>query len=317
MYKAALVFFTILLVSCSSVVRPSKQAFDNQSVISKQEQKIEATVGQIEKNDKLKKSQTSSLAYGIQYSLQNVSNAPIEVSTAIDLNDRIISIVGAPHIDEANRIKAIVNLLNSSLEEERNKGRALLSEKDKIILSLQKTNDKLEDQYDLQLQNINDKAREIAKQADSQKATIDSMGGMMGLNAVFWGLKRFFITSFTWIIVFCVIFLILRILSTVNPIAAVAFSVFNIIGSSIIGIVKQLTPKAFELSNLVSSADYSKVKGALTKIVDSVQELVEKQKDSPDKTYTLQDILDKFSKQMDRADKNLIEQLLKEQKWKN
>lgn len=305
-----------MLAGCATL-RPSKQVSDNQQLLSKQEQKIEATIGLIERNDKQKKNQASSLAYGIQYSLQNVTNPPIEVATAKDLNDRVISIVGAPHIDEANRIKAIVDLLNSSLEEERSKGAVLLAEKDKTIITLQKTNDKLEDQYNSQLESINDKARELAVKADSQKATLDSMSGMMGLNAVFWGLKKFFISSFTWIVVFGVIFLILRLLSTVNPVAAVAFSIFNIIGSSIIGVIKQLTPKAFELSNLVSSADYTQVKGALTKVVDSIQELLEKQKDSPDKTYTLQDILDKFSKQMDRADKNLIEQLLKEQKWKN
>lgn len=315
MKKLGVIFLTILLFGCS-VVRPQKQVSNNQQVLSKQEQKIESTVGQLEKNDKFKKSQTSSLAYGIQYSLQNVTNASVEVATAIDLNDRIISIVGAPHVDEANRIKAIVDLLNSSIDEERVKGRALLAEKDKTIVSLQKANDKLEDQYNVQLQAINDKAREIAKNADAQKATIDSMGGMFGLNAVFWGLKRFFVSCFTWLVVFGVAFLILRLLSASNPVAAAVFSVFNIVGSSIISLIKYLAPKSFELSRFTSSDEYLKVKGTLVKIIDSVQELVEKQKDSPDKQYRIQELLEKFSKEMDSGDKQLVQELLREQKWK-
>lgn len=311
-------FYLILglfaLMGCS-VIKPSKQISNNQDLLSKQEQKIEATIGEIEKNDKGKKVQTSALSVGIQYSLQNITNPPVEVSTAKSLNDRVLSIIGSPHIDEANRIRATVDLLNSSVAEEREKGEALLAERDLLIAKLQKQNDFLESRYDSELQVINDRAKLIAKQADEKQAVINSMGGFFGLNAVFWGLKKFFVSCFTWIVVFGVIFLILRVLSTVNPIAGVAFSIFNMLGASVIGVIKYLTPKAFELSNFTSSQEYNKMKGTLVKIVDSVQELIVKQKDSPDKAFTIEDALDKFSKEMDRSEKETVKTLLKEQKW--
>lgn len=316
MKRVLFLFFSMLLIAgCSSTVRPSKQISDNQNLITKQEQKIGLTLDQIEKNDKGKKVQTSALASGIQYSLQNVPNPSVEIDTAKSLNDRVLSIVGSPHIDEANRIRATVDLLNSSIAEERAKGEVLLAQRDVLISKLQKQNEALEDKYDAEMDQINIRAKEIAKQADMNKATIDTMGGMFGLNAVFWGLKRFFVSCLTWIIVFGVVFLILRLLSTVNPIAAVAFSIFDMIGSAVIGLLKQLTPKAFGLANLTSSDEYNKMKNTLVKIVDSVQELVEKKKDAPDKVFTIEDALSKFSKEMDQPEKDIVKSLLKEQKW--
>ena len=101
----------------------------------------------------------------------------------------MVSIVGSPHIDEINRIKATVDLLNSAVEEERKKGQELLLKRDELINKLQKEKVELNEQYDDQLWELTDKAKEVAKEADQNKAVLDSMSGMFGLNAVFWGLK--------------------------------------------------------------------------------------------------------------------------------
>jgi hypothetical protein len=233
------IILVFLLTGCFSTVKPSKQIDDNQKIIAKEEKKVDATIVEIKKNDKGKKIQTSTLAQGIQYSLNQVTNPPIQVDTAKSLNERVVSIVGSPHIDEINRIKATVDLLNSAVEEERKKGQEMLAKRDELINKLQKEKVDLSEQYDDQLWQLTDKAKEVAKEADQNKAVLDTMSGMFGLNAVFWGLKKFFFSTLTVIIIFVVIFTILRILAAINPIAAAAFSIFNIFGSVLIATVKK------------------------------------------------------------------------------
>jgi Zn-dependent oligopeptidase len=236
-------FILLILTGCFSTIKPSKQIDDNQKIIAKEEKKVDNTLVDIEKNDKGKKIQTSALAQGIQYSLNQVTNPPIQVDTAKSLNERVVSIVGSPHIDEINRIKATVDLLNSAVEEERKKGLELLAKRDELINKLQKEKVELNEQYDDQLWQLTDKAKEVAKEADQNKAVLDSMSGMFGLNAVFWGLKKFFISALTAITIFIIVFVLLRLLATVHPAAGAAFSIFNMLGSTIISIVKALLLK--------------------------------------------------------------------------
>jgi len=310
-----LTIFALLLAGCTTKIVPGQQVSTAQDAVAKQEKKIDQTYDDLVKNDKHKRVQTSVLAQGIQYSLQQVTNAPIQVETAKNLNERVISIVGSPHLDEIKRIKATIDLLNSSLAEERKKGEELLGQRDTVIDKLQKEKSELKDKYDDQLWQMTDKAKEVAKESDAKQATIDSMSGMFGLNAVFWGLKKFFFSCLTFIIVFVVVFALLRILASVHPAAGAAFSIFNMIGSGILSLVKGLTPKAFELANFASKDKVDEYKSPLTKIVDVIQELKEKQKESPDKIYPLNEVLKRFDKEMDSTEKDLIDDILKEQKW--
>ena len=309
------IILVFLFTGCFSTIKPSKQIDDNQKIIAKEEKKVDTTLVEIEKNDKGKRIQTSGLSVGIQHSLNQVTNAPVQVDTAKALNERVISIVGSPHIDEIKRIKATVDLLNSQVAEERKKGEELLSQRDELINKLQKDKSDLKDKYDDQLWQMTDKAKEVAKEADQNKAVLDSMSGMFGLNAVFWGLKKFFISALTIIVVFIVVFVVLRLLATVHPAAGAAFSIFNMVGSVLLSLVKALTPKAFELANFASRDVVDEYKSPLVKIVDVIQELKEKQKESPDRVYPLSEILKRFDKEMDSDEKNLIDGILREQKW--
>lgn len=311
----SLIVFSLFLAGCTTKIVPGQQVTTAQDAVAKQEKKIDQTYDDLVKNDKHKRVQTSVLAQGIQYSLQQVTNAPIQVETAKNLNERVISIVGSPHLDEIKRIKATIDLLNSSLAEERKKGEELLGQRDTVIDKLQKEKSELKDKYDDQLWQMTDKAKEVAKESDAKQATIDSMSGMFGLNAVFWGLKKFFFSCLTAIIIFVVVFALLRILASVHPAAGAAFSIFNMLGSGILSLVKGLTPKAFELANFASKDAVDEYKSPLTKIVDVIQELKEKQKESPDKIYPLNEVLKRFDKEMDSTEKDLIDDILKEQKW--
>jgi hypothetical protein len=273
-----------LLTSCVSPPKPANPVTTSQDSAAKAEAKIDKTLEKIDKNTKGKQIQTSALATGIQHSLQQVTNPPVQVDTAKSLNERVISIVGSPHVDEIARIKATVDLLNSAVEEERKKGQQLLSQRDEIINNLQKEKTELNEKYDDQLWELNDKNKEFAKQADNAKATLDAMGGMFGLNAVIWGIKKFFFSALTAIIIFSVVFIILRLLASANPIAAAAFSIFDMIGSMIVSMLKGLTPKAFEMSKLVSVDKFDEYKTPLIK--------------------------------MDSHEKGLVNDILKELKWK-
>jgi hypothetical protein len=141
------------------------------------------------------------------------------------------------------------------------------------------------------------------------------MSGMFGLNAVFWGLKKFIVSALTAILVFVVVFVLLRLLATVHPAAAAAFSIFNMLGSAIISILKALTPKAFEMCNFATKNKVDEFKSPLVKIVDVIQELKVKQKESPDRVYPLNELLKRFEKEMDSDEKDLIDNILREQKW--
>ena len=77
-----------------------------------------------------------------------------------------------------------------------------------------------------------------------------------------------------------------------------------------------MTPKAFEIDNFTSKDKVDEYKSPLIKIVDVIQELKEKQKDSPDRSYNLDEILKRFDKEMDSGEKSLIDNLLKELKWR-
>lgn len=309
------IILVFLFTGCFSTIKPSKQIDDNQKIIAKEEKKVDNTLVEIEKNDKGKRIQTSGLSIGIQHSLNQVTNAPVQVDTALKLNERVISIVGSPHIDETKRIKATVDLLNSALVEERKKGEELLTQRDELINKLQKEKSELNQKYDDQLWQLTDKAKEVAKEADQNKAVLDSMSGMFGLNAVFWGLKKFIVSALTAILVFVVVFVLLRLLATVHPAAAAAFSIFNMLGSAIISILKTLTPKAFEMCDFATKDNVDEFKSPLVKIVDVIQELKEKQKESPDRVYPLNELLKRFEKEMDSDEKDLIDNILREQKW--
>jgi hypothetical protein len=88
------IILVFLFTGCFSTIKPSKQIDDNQKIIAKEEKKVDNTLVEIEKNDKGKRIQTSGLSIGIQHSLNQVTNAPVQVDTALKLNERVISIVG-------------------------------------------------------------------------------------------------------------------------------------------------------------------------------------------------------------------------------
>lgn len=307
--------FFFVGATCSKVP-DSKPVTTEQKDLEDKKKQAEETLEKIGKKEDLQKAQAAGLAQGVNYSLNQITNPTVEVKTAITLNDRIMSILGSPKMDETKKIKEIVDLLNSRVEDEKKKGESLLESKDKEISKLQKEKEKLQQEYDEQIFELTEQARVAAENADAKQQTLNAMGGWFGLNAVWWGLKKFFFTSLTFIIVFVILFIILRVLSTVNPIAAAAFAFFDMIGSLVVSTFKALTPKAFEMSKLVSAEKFDEYRSPLVKIIDIIQEFKVEQEKEPSKVITIQFILDKFDREMDRTEKDLIKSILRQLNWK-
>lgn len=311
-----LILLALLFLSGCAILGPTKQVSAAQDKVEKQEKKIEKTQSEMSKNSELKELQVSSLAFGIQYSLSQVTNAPIYVKTAGDLNERVISIVGSPRLDEMTKIKGIVDLLNSKVLEEQKKGESALAAKDKQIISLQKQGQELDSKYSSQIQQLTDQTKKLAKSDDEKQATLNEMSGFMGLKAVWWGLKHFVISCLTYLIIFAVVFLVIRVLETTNPAFAAIMSVFNVAFAALISTIKALAPNSFSLCKLINIEEKNKYKETLVEIVNVVQKLKENQKIDPSKEYTLAEILDSLSKNLDSKYENVIEEILKEEKWK-
>lgn len=315
-YFRNFILCSLLFFGGCSTVGPTKQVSDAQDKVEKQEKKINQTQLDLAKNTDLKDLQVSSLAFGIQYSLSQVSNAPVYVRTANSLNDRVISIVGSPRLDEMEKIKGIADLLNSQVSEERKRGESALSVKDKEIISLQKKTEELDSKHSTQINQLTDQTKKLAKADDEKQATLNEMSGFMGLKAVWWGLKHFVISCLTYIAIFAAIFLIVRVLETANPVFAAIMAVFNVAFAAVISTVKALAPNAFSLCKFVSVSEKNKYKETLVEIVNVIQQLKVNQKIDPSKGYPLLDILEKFEKALDTKHKDVIEEILQEEKWK-
>lgn len=313
-------FYSLLLcvfvfVSGCALFSPNtKQNTKNQDKLNKVVQKSENTKEELAKNDQEKLAQTATFAYGVNYSLNQVTNVTLPIATALKLNGRIMSIVGSPELDEMNKIVQIVDLLNSEVAKEKAKGQALLSNKDNEVKELQAANNELKIKYEQQIGDLINKSKDIARTGDNAQATINEMSGNFGLNAVWWGLKRFVLTSVTAILIFVVVFLLLRIASATNPIAAAVFSVFNVIGSGVLQLIKGLTPKAVEISNLVHLNEHNKYKETLDKVVDTI-ETFKLKCEAGNKQCTLGEVLEELDRVMDQKDKDCIKDILKDQKW--
>ena len=260
------------------------------------------------KNTEDKLSTISTYAAGTDYSLKSVTNPPVQVITALELNDRVISIAGNPNLDELNKIKQMINLLNSEVDTERVKGDRLLKVKDQEIVDLQVQRKEIENAYETQIKGLETQATEVAKKADKLQGVVNEVNSYFGLGGVFYGIKRFISSAVIFILIFGVLFLALRFFATMNPIAGAIFSIFEHIASYLISLIKGIVPNAVKFSNHVESNIFDKYKNTLDSIVDILEKMKSTQKETGIK-YTMDDMLIKFDKDLNDPDKKLIDEL--------
>ena len=303
-----------MLAGCGTIVPDNKN--DNQKAIQNRENAVEVAKEKIANNSDKKMSEIATMAQGVDYSLSKVpaTNVTHEVTTAKEINQRVISIAGSPKVDELARIKSMVDLLNSEIAKERERGTKLLQQKDAEILSVQKKSDDLDVNLNKKIGELATTAKKQAEAADDNKVIIDNVNKYFGLGAVFYGIKRFVTSCIVGILIFGVIFLVLRLLAASNPIAAAVFSVFSIVGAIVVNIIKGVAPKSLNFSGFSPSVELEKYKTTLSKLIDNIEEIQTMAKD--DKSITIDDLLQHFDKELDQSDKDLIKELKKMLRWK-
>lgn len=302
----------LLMSGCTTWWQKKNESTSKVEVVKQEVQKAKDALNE---NDKDKVKEIQSTASGVDYALSKVTNAQPAVVVAKELNDRTVSLVGVPNVDEMNKMKQMVDNLTSAVKEEQIRGREMLSDKDKEINQIQEERDQLK--QDLQDKNkaLQKTAEDVAKKSDEYKETVDKVNGFFGLGAIFYGVKRFVTTCLISILVFGLIFLILRILSNTNPIAKAAFMVFDMIGGGVIHVVKSMMPNSLSFAKIVDQSHLDTYKNTLSKIVDSIQDLKSKT-EVANKSYTLDELLDLLSKNMNDVDKNVVDEIKKDLRWK-
>lgn len=311
--KNLLVIFSILYLSTGcALFNPSGAASRNEA---KNRNKIVNLDSQISSNAFQKLDNIAGLAYGVNYSLNKVNDPPREMTVALDLNQRIMSLSGSPSIEAMKDMQLTIDKLTSDLEKERNVGKKMLNEKDKEISANQNQTKTLMAEKDTLIAHYMKDAKEAAANADAYKVELDKMDEWFGLGAVWYGVKKF-VTSSLWVIgIGSLLFFILRIASMSNPIAASIFSIFNMIGSWIINVIKVIVPKAVDIAGHVTTDAFNAYKSTLTKIVDAIQS-AKTTAIAAGKEPNLEDVLDQVAKSMNEDEKAIVTEIKKALHWK-
>jgi arsenate reductase-like glutaredoxin family protein len=260
----------------------------------------------VEKLDRI-----SSISYGIEYTLSIDPNPSQESLIARDLNIRVLSLAGSPTLDEIKNMKQMVDDLTSELSSERNRGIRALEAKDQEIMFLQTHAKFLQEAKDSEIRRYIKLAQDTAAKADIIQSQLDKMNTFMGLGAVVYGLKRF-ITRMAWFFgIGSILYLILRFASMSNPIASSIFSIFDQIMSWFVHLIRALAPRALEVAGQTSKLAFEKYKKAMSKMVDGIQTLKDRQKANgdPNKKYTLDEVLEEFSKIMNEEEKRMVDDI--------
>lgn len=285
----------------------------------KAEEKNRAKVTAVEQaqkhNQSDKMNQIGELAYGTDYALGKLTNAPREVVVAKDMNQRVISIAGSPTVEKMKEMQAMIDKLTSEIELTRKKGAESLLMKDLEIKEIQEQSKILSDRKDAEISNYMEKARIAAANSDAYKNALEEYEGWFGLKAVGKGLWQFIKTSAWALGIGSVLFFILRLASYSNPLAASIFSIFETVASWAVNAIKLIVPKAVDVAGHVTKGAFNLYKSTLTKVIDGVQIAKERAKASG-KEPSIEEALDEIAKSMDGDEKAIILELKKALHWK-
>lgn len=255
------------------------------------------------------------LAYGTDYALSKVNEPSREVNVARDINKRVASLSGSPTLDQMKEMQETIDKLTSQLTSERAEGKQKLSDKDQVISALQTETKILNVAKETEIRKYMQVAQEAAAAADAYKVELDKMNRWFGLGAVFYGLKKFIISSM-WILgIGGILFVVLRIAASGNPVCAAIFGIFEQVAAWGINAVKMVFPKALEFAGHTANSVLNVYKSTLTKIVDNIQ-VVKDRATAAGKAPTLDEVLDEVAKSMNDDEKAIVDEIKKALHWK-
>jgi hypothetical protein len=296
----------LLLTSCTAPGSKGK--------IAKAEEKSRAKIVDVENaqiiNNSQKLDEVASLAYGTDYALSKVVEPTPAITVARDINQRVISLTGSSTVEKMKEMQEIIDSLTSQLDAERESGKMRLSAKDGAIAFLQAEGKALMLAKESEIHKYMAQAQDAAAFADSYKVELDKMNSYFGLGAIWYGLKKFIVSSM-WILgIGGILFFIIRIASVSNPICGAIFGIFEQVASWFINAIRIVFPKAIQFAGHVSSDVYNASRNILRKIVDNIQNLKELEtRNGHD--ITLKELLLELEKKMDSSEKEMIAEINK------
>lgn len=308
-------FTLIILVGCGLTAR-------NQGIFGKQAAATDKQADRIEKIEKAEAVNSTerldkigAFSYGVKYSLDKDVNQSPEVQVAKTINERVTALANKPDFNEVKEIMGVVDGLLSQLKTQQDEAKETLAKKDKQISALITEIKELDVKKDTEIAAALKMSEANALKADQYKATLSEMDSFFGFGAIWYGVKKL-ITRLAWTLaIVAVLFFVLRIAAASNPIAGAVFGIFEQFVSWFINGLKFLAPKAHSMSGFIETKVFDGYKQTLTHIIDNIQLLKAKDEGEADK-YTLDDLMDELAKSMDTADKERIEGIKKELRWK-
>lgn len=271
--------------------------------------KVENVESMIQSNVKEKLDQVGNISYGIQYALDKEKEPSQNVKVAKDLSARALSLTGSPTVEEINKMRKMIDDLTSQLKDEKDRGEKALADKDDEIYQIQLQSKALKEAKDEEIRKYMKIAQDTAARADAIQSELDKMDRFFGLGAVFYGLKRF-VLRMAWILgIGSLLYLILRLASASNPIAASIFAIFDQAMSWFVHIIKLLAPKAVEIAGHTATAITDSYKKAMFKVVDCIEALKAQQQNDPNKKFTLNELLTEISKSLNDDEKKMIDKI--------
>lgn len=307
------VLFSLILLFITGCSNLDGVFGQKSKIIQDQSTRINQVETKLSQNEKEKLTSIASFSYGIDYSLNKITNQviPPEVQIAKDMNNRILTLAGAPSIEEIKSMEIMIDNLNSELESSKKRGNELLIERDKIITKIQTEHNKLVLEKEVEIQKYMKLAQGSALQADTLKSQLTELEGNWGINAIWYGVKTL-IKRIVWgLFGFGVLYLILRTFAASNPIIGSIFGIFEVAASWAVSFIKGLAPGATSHANLVTKDEHEIYVETFTTMVDKLQEL--KNKDAT-KTYTVDEICSSF--EFDQAEKDLVNKIKQDLRWK-
>lgn len=277
--------------------------------------KVESVDSLIGANLQDKFTEVANISYGVDYALSKETDPSKPVQVAKNLNERAMSITGQPSIADINKMKKLIDDLTSQLQTERTRGMEALALKDKEIYQLQLEASSLELTKDLEIKKYMKIAADTAAQADAIQSELDKMNNFMGMGAIWYGVKRL-VTRLAWILgIGGILFIGLRFASMSNPVAASIFSIFNMIGSWLVNIIKVIVPKAVEMAGNTANSVFNAYRSTLFKVVDAI-EITRDRASAADRPTDIGSVLDEASKTMNGDEKAIVEEIKKTLNWK-
>jgi len=307
-----------VLVGCGSLLSSNKgvigDSYKKNNAAKEQFTKIERGMAE---TDQQRLNHIGALAEGTDYALKKVQDPTKEVEVAKEMNDRVKVLANKPDFNEVKEVISIVDKLLSEIISEQKRGRDALSVKDVEIQDLNVQMKDLVVSKAAELDKYLKLAENNALKADQYKATLNEMDSWFGLGAIFYGVKRLFVSILWFVVIFLVLYLVLRLAASANPVVGSIFSIFEIGFSWVISLIKGIAPGAAKFASLVPTHISDGYKDTLQKLIDSIELMKDREAAAGgEKEHTISELLTEVSKSMDQSDKDRIDRIKRELKWK-